>query len=277
MEIKLPVIILSDLHVAHPASLIRSPEQVAALIPENGTVIFNGDTVEMRSRLDRDRGRENRDRLGALAAGKGTKAIFLTGNHDPYVSETHHLELWGGRVLVTHGDILFHAVSPWSHESVHIAEEHDRLLRDLSPEQQGHFETRLLTAKRASQILEKLYKAEQSAVSVARNIMMEFIPPWRPLRVFRYWKQAPGKANEMACRYRPEATLVMVGHLHHHGVWDFPGRTIVNLGCYFPFVGRLMASLSEDVVEVRRVERKGWDFFPGKVVRRFGRGTGEWE
>ena len=33
------------------------------------------------------------------------RLTLLTGNHDPDISPHHHLELAGGRVLVTHGDV----------------------------------------------------------------------------------------------------------------------------------------------------------------------------
>ena len=43
-----PIRILSDLHFGHPASIIERPEQLAPLFREAKTVVFNGDTVELR-------------------------------------------------------------------------------------------------------------------------------------------------------------------------------------------------------------------------------------
>ncbi len=264
-----PIVILSDLHVAHPASLVRKPEQIAELIPRNGVVVFNGDSVEMRSQLDRDLGTANRDALRSLATKRGTQAIFLTGNHDPYVSNIHHLELRKGAILITHGDILFHSVSPWSHESKFIGEEHDRLLAAIPKARHSHFETRLLAAKTASKVLERIYRSKQSFTSVLRNIVMEFIPPWRPLNVLRYWKLAPGAADAIASTYRPNARFVIIGHMHHQGVWSFPERTVINTGCYFPFVKSLMVRIEHTSIQVRSVDRSGGKFSPGKLLNTF--------
>ena len=48
-----PVLILSDLHLGHRASLIEHPDQLASLLQGPGSVIFNGDTSEVRNPEDR--------------------------------------------------------------------------------------------------------------------------------------------------------------------------------------------------------------------------------
>ncbi len=262
-----PVTVISDLHISHPVSLVRRPSQVAALLPDSGTVVFNGDSVEMRSAADRDKGARNRDILAAMCRERGVAAVFLTGNHDPYVSEYHYVELYGGKVLITHGDILFHGVSPWSHESRMIAVEHTRLLEGLAPQEMGDFDTRMDRVKRASRILEKFYTSKQSVFSVARNIALEFLPPWRPFSVLKYWRQAPVRAVEIADQFKPDARFVLIGHMHRAGIWELSGRVIVNTGCFFPFVGRTMLRIENGQVRVIAIERRGLGFHPGAVLK----------
>jgi len=261
-----PITILSDLHVGHPFSILRRPEQIAPLLPRDATVVFNGDSVEMRSRLDRDTGQARREQLRELCEARGSRAIFLTGNHDPLVSDLHHIDLCDGKVLVTHGDILFHECSPWSHEGPHIGEEHTRLLGTLAEHERKDLTIRLRIAKEATRITEKIYTAEQSFLSVLRNLVMELIPPWRPLRILGFWRQAPGLAAAIAREFRPEARFMIVGHLHHAGVWEVDGRTIINTGSFFPFPGRRMVEIRDGRIEVRKIRGYLGDFHPGRVV-----------
>jgi UDP-2,3-diacylglucosamine pyrophosphatase LpxH len=261
-----PIVILSDLHVAHPLSLVRGPDEIAGLLPEGGTVIFNGDSVEMRSHLDRDSGRENRDRLRALCEARGNRVIFLTGNHDPLVSDLHHLDLCAGQVLVTHGDILFHDCSPWSHEGSKIGAEHTRLLDALAPADRADLDTRLRIAKQAAQVMERHYTARQSIISVARNILLEVIPPWRPLCILKFWGQAPGLGAALLKEFRPEARLLVVGHLHHAGVWHLGDRTVINTGCYFPVVGRRMVRIANGRLDVLNIRGPIGGWRPGRTV-----------
>ena len=102
-----PILILSDLHLGHRASLIEHPDQLASLLHGPGSVIFNGDTAEMRNSEDRVVGRKLAADLARVCHQAGRKAFFVNGNHDPTVSNTNHLDLERGAILVTHGDILF--------------------------------------------------------------------------------------------------------------------------------------------------------------------------
>ncbi len=268
-ELAEPVTIFSDMHIAHPASLVREPAQVRGLLPSSGTVIFNGDTVEMRSEQDREEGRANRDLLVTMCREAGCEPIFLTGNHDLLVSERHYVEMYGGKVLITHGDILFHGVSPWSHESHMIAEEHTRLLESLAPHEMGDFEVRMATVKKASRVLEKFYVARRSLVSVAKNILLEFMPPWRPASVLWYWHKAPGRAVEVLEQFKPDARFMLIGHMHRAGIWLRDGKVIINTGCFFPFVGRYFLRIEAAQIHVTHIRRGPGGFIPGNVHRTF--------
>src|SRR5260370_12944576 len=127
------VLILSDLHLGHRASLIEHPEQLAHLLHGPGSVIFNGDTAEMRNSEDRLVGRKLAADLARICHQAGRKAFFVNGNHDPTVSNTNHLDLERGAILVTHGDILFLDLAPWSRHAKHYRLNHRQIPDGLGP------------------------------------------------------------------------------------------------------------------------------------------------
>ena len=55
-----------------------------------------------------------------------------------------------GRILVTHGDILFLGIAPWSRQALAYQKVHLRALARLGPEALLNFEKRLLATKRTS-------------------------------------------------------------------------------------------------------------------------------
>ena len=145
-----PILILSDLHLGHRASRIKHPEQLAPILRGPGSVIFNGDTSEMRNPEDRLVGRKLAADLARICHQAGRKAFFVNGNHDPTVSSTNHLDLAHGAILVTHGDILFLDVAPWSRDAGHYRKKHRQILDGLGPDGYTDFEKRLLASKRTS-------------------------------------------------------------------------------------------------------------------------------
>ena len=66
------------------------------------------------------------------------------------VSSTNHLDLAQGAMLVTHGDILFLDVAPWSRDAGHYRKKHREILEVLGPDAYIDFEKRLLASKRTS-------------------------------------------------------------------------------------------------------------------------------
>ena len=50
------------------------------------------------------------------------------------VSNTNHLDLERGAILVTHGDILFLDLAPWSRDAKHYRLKHREILEVLGPD-----------------------------------------------------------------------------------------------------------------------------------------------
>ena len=53
---------------------------------------------------------------------------------------TNHIDLADGAILVTHGDILFLDVAPWSREAGHYLKKHRQILDRLGPDGYADFE-----------------------------------------------------------------------------------------------------------------------------------------
>jgi predicted phosphodiesterase len=265
-----PILILSDLHLGHRASLIRHPEQLAPVLRGPGSVIFNGDTSEMRNPEDRLVGRKLAADLARICHQAGRKAFFVNGNHDPTVSGINHLDLADGAILVTHGDILFLDVAPWSHEAGHYRKKHLQILDGLGPEGYADFEKRLLASKRTSielQMLEAPLTRGRSPIS--RLLIRNCWPPWRPLMIVKAWSEVPGRAADLARVFRPQARFVFVGHTHCPGTWEVSPRVIINTGSFVPYFGARAAIVESGRIEVRQVDFCQQQFVMGKLLRTY--------
>ena len=265
-----PIRILSDIHLGHPASLVGDPEELAPLFEGIPTVVFNGDTVEDRFRKDQEQARKNLEATKKVCAGLGAAAVFLNGNHDPKISPWNHLDLAGGAVLVTHGDMLFHDISPWSNESVIMKAAHREALEEIGEDAFHDFEKRLHASKRASLALE-LHESTIPRGRLARVItyLRESWPPWRPLLIFQCWIQVPGRAEALARVFRPRARFILIGHSHYCGVWKRGPRVIINTGGFLPIAGRSLVDLEGNRLTIRKIARSGGKFQPGKTVAQF--------
>ena len=265
-----PILILSDLHLGHRASQIKHPEQLVPILHGPGSVIFNGDTSEMRTPEDRQVGRKLAADLARICHQAGRKAFFVNGNHDPTVSATNHLDLADDAILVTHGDILFLDVAPWSHDAGHYRKKHLQILEGLSPDGYIDFEKRLLASKRTSIELQMLETPlTRGRLSGFRLLLRNCWPPWRPLMIIKAWSEVPELAADLARVFRPEARFVIVGHTHCPGTWQVESRVIINTGSFVPYFGACVAILESGRLEVRQINLRQGQFVIGKMLRNF--------
>jgi predicted phosphodiesterase len=266
-----PTIIISDLHLGHRASQIRDPEELVPILKEARSVIFNGDTVEMRTPVDRPVGRHMAAVIARLCHSIGCRATFVNGNHDPSVSKVDHLDLMDGRILVTHGDILFLGVAPWSRQALAYRRIHLRALANLGPDALMNFEKRLLAAKRTSiklQLLERPVTEHSKAPKLA-VLVQQFWPPHRPFMILHAWLQTPTLAARLCDLFRPNAKYVIVGHTHYPGLWKRGPVTVINTGSYVLHFGALAVLLHGESIEIRKVIKQKEGFALGKRVARF--------
>ncbi len=265
-----PVLILSDLHLGHRASRIRHPEQLAPLLRGAGSVIFNGDTSEMRNAEDRVVGRKLAADLARICHQSGRKAFFLNGNHDPNVSGTNHLDLAQGAILVTHGDILFLDVAPWSRDAGHYRKKHREILEVLGPDGYIDFEQRLLASKRTSIELQMIEEPLTRGRSASLHLLLRNCwPPWRPLMIVKAWYEVPGRAADLARVFRPEAKFIIIGHTHYPGAWEASPHVIINTGSFVPYFGACAVIIESGRLELRRITFNQCQFVLGKKLRNF--------
>ena len=266
-----PTIIISDLHLGHRASQVRDPEELVPILKEARSVIFNGDTVEMRTPVDRPVGRHMAAVIARLCHSVGCRATFINGNHDPAVSKIDHLDLMDGRILVTHGDILFLGVAPWSRQALAYRKIHLRALANLGPDALMNFEKRLLAAKRTSIKLQLMERpvTEHSKTPKLSVLMAQFWPPHRPFMILRAWLQTPTLAARLCDLFRPNARYMLVGHTHYPGFWKRGPVTVINTGSYVLHFGALAVLLDGTSIEIRKVTKQKEGFALGKRVARF--------
>ena len=253
-QFKEPIRIISDLHYGHPASIIERPEQLVPLFQDAGTVIFNGDTVELRYLRGRRIGMRNSLRVREVCEAAGALPVFINGNHDPILSDLSHVDLADGAVLVTHGDLLFHNLSPWSHEAGIIGEAHTRELEDLGEDAFLDFEKRLKASKRAALSIE-LHRTgmHRDNLTFFRTVLRECWPPWRPFQVIHSWAVTPSRAEALARVFRPRARFILIGHTHFSGCWRRGPRMIINTGSFLPLSGRMAIDVQGETLTIRPI------------------------
>jgi predicted phosphodiesterase len=266
-----PTLILSDLHLGHRASLIRDPEQLSPIFQEAKTIVLNGDTAELRHQIDRPVGRGLAAGLARVCHSSGAKAIFINGNHDPVISQIDHLDLAEGQMLVTHGDMLFLGVAPWSRQAYAYRRVHLRALDQLGPDALLSFEKRLLATKRTSLKLQLLEEpTTRGRFSVVTSIARQLWPPFRGFMILHAWWKTPKLGARLLQAFRPNARYLLIGHTHFPGCWNHGGRVVINTGSFVLNFGACAVLLNEKSFEIRRIDRDRRNFVLGKRLREFG-------
>lgn len=145
-----PIRIISDLHLSHPGSSVIDAKQLAPLLEGVKTVIFNGDTIEERMKALRDKAASHLETLTRMCAEAGVEMVLVRGNHDPTTPSYGAIDLCAGKVFVTHGDILYRDVSPWS-RNIHFARDAlARIEQEYPPDYRDHLESALEVSQRVT-------------------------------------------------------------------------------------------------------------------------------
>lgn len=259
--------ILSDLHFAEPATRIGALRQIAPLLDEPEQLILNGDSIDTRFVDTQPASAAGRDRFLEFIAPYRERMRLITGNHDPDISPHHHLEIDGGRVLVTHGDVLFPGVAPWGWEAPHVLTARAQRLAEIARDQHDLLETQLHVCKHASYATRLLSpSAGRSRDGALAQLLHLMSRVRRADKILTAWFHAPSLAATLAQRYRPAAEVVVFGHTHYPGVWKRRGRTIINTGAFTPPFGARVVDFVADRIDVRDVVRRGGEFRVGPVL-----------
>ncbi len=263
--------IFSDVHYGDRATAVRSLTQLAPLLEGVDTVVLNGDTIDTRPGPYPDRNLAHRAEFDAFRRTATPQIVVLTGNHDPDLSTLHTLKLAGGRIFVTHGDILFDDIVPWGRDAPQIRERIAQARAMLTPTEQQSLEAQLALYRKVCGGLKQRHQAERDPWKYLVSFTLDvFWPLDRPLRILRAWRQAPERAAALARTHRPAAEYVILGHLHRPGVWRAKdGRVIINTGSFCRPLGACLVDITASRIVVRRIEARDGAFHPGRPLAEF--------
>ena len=125
--------ILSDTHLANPGRGAGSAKALRPLWEGASEVILNGDVAEIADEMLRGLAARQVLELQEMAEDDGVKLTFISGNHDPLLTDRRYLRLASREVFVTHGDILHPAISPWTDHAKHLQALHAAAVLSLAP------------------------------------------------------------------------------------------------------------------------------------------------
>jgi predicted phosphodiesterase len=263
--------IVSDVHYGDRSSRVRSLDQLRPLLAGADAFILNGDSVDTRPDRNRERTEAQRREVLDFFGSAGIPVAFLTGNHDPDISPVHELSLERGKILVTHGDVLFESIVPWSQDAAMIRSKVLAALAAVPDDGTCALESRLSAFRRVAGSIPQRHQSERDPLKYALRLAGDTVwPPDRALKILRAWREAPGRAAALARKHRPRARFVMIGHTHKPGVWRMAsGIVVINTGSFSQPFGALTAEVETGGIRVRKVEARGGAFHPGRTVAEF--------
>ena len=263
--------ILSDLHYGDHASRLRHPEELAPLLEGVEHLVLNGDSVDTRPSAHPDHTARCRAELLAFCADRVARLTLVTGNHDPDLSNCHHLDLAGGEVFVVHGDILYPSLVPWSRDAPVVRKRLREELRRATPATRGSLDGRAAVFRRVSASLPQRHPPGIPAWRALLSFLADTVwPPHRAALILHSWLVLPARASRLGARHRPAARFVVTGHTHYPGCW----RTrqvpvVINTGSFTRPLGALAVDLQDGALRVRTIERRRTHYHPGEPRAEF--------
>lgn len=223
-------VILSDTHLAGNGQGAGSADALRPLWQGADELILNGDTAELSHPTQRAGAAREVMRIQDLCEEDGVRLTFLSGNHDPLITDRRFLRLCSGEVFLTHGDMLHPAISPWTSYAKQLKELHQDALSHLDLMDRAQLDHQAMAAAHASHMKwEHIAEHEPPKLGpIAKKIDIA----GKVTRVLWFWHRLPKLAARFAQRYAPEARFFIFGHIHRAGVWHFGEQTIINTGSY---------------------------------------------
>ena len=263
--------ILSDLHFGDHASRVTHLVQIRPLLDSVAHLVLNGDTLDTRPGPLSRHTAECRAVVADFFPHSVAQTTFLTGNHDPDLSPLHHLDLADGAVFVTHGDIFFDDIVPWSNDAAlirqRLAAERCAFTPDAPPDLMQHF----AMVRRVAASIPQQHQSERNRLKYTARFLADTIwPPTRVVRIIETWRNTPTLAAGFLRQHRPRARFIISGHTHRRGIWPQPdGVTVINTGAFCPPGGSYLVDLTPGKLTVRAVVRRAGEFRPGPIVAEF--------
>lgn len=255
--------ILSDLHLFDGASRIRGLRQLDPLTDGVDGFLINGDSCDTQVGTTP----EQVAAIRAYFASRVPSVSFVTGNHDPDISNQHEQLLADGRVWATHGDVFFPDSTPWSRLLPELRRR-IRAARAADPAARfDHLATRLRIFRQVHRGLPREWDLQRrDPVTRLRRLVGDLGSPLRLREIFRAWRQAPELAAQAARSQRQTAQVIVFGHVHRPSIAHREGRVLINTGAFTGPFGAFCVELAEDAVRVRPVEWRRHAFHPGRPL-----------
>jgi len=255
--------VLSDLHLGHPATRLKSARALQPVIEGCERVIFNGDSWEERSLSMSKEGEVQITALKKMLDDCGVEGQFLHGNHDPGWEKGYCVE---DQIVITHGDAVLREASPWSREMPHYRKEIDELIEGW-PEAETDLAQRV---ERAREIGLLLRPKKLPALPVPLNFFATVLwPPSRLSSMVRVWATLGKEGLHFLETFAPEAKVLITGHFHRAGAWEREGRVYLNTGSFMKMDKPFVVELSAGEVRFCPLREQGDEFVLGPVSRRW--------
>lgn len=256
--------ILSDLHFRDASSRLKHLEALEPLLEGVDELWLNGDTCDNQTGMTS----AEVEKIRTFFCSRVPTVRFLTGNHDPDISDQHEAATADGRLWATHGDVFLDDIVPWSSVRAQLL---DRIqsIREAHPERDyTSFEGRIATMRAACVGFARECDPERRDIGHRlRRLGMEFFPPRQPYAMLHTWWTIADLIVAAASNWRPDARVIVTGHVHFPRVWRRGEYWVINLGAFCGPLGALTVECRDQLVTVRRVSWHGDRCRPGSVIR----------
>ncbi|HTB80002.1 MAG TPA: metallophosphoesterase [Opitutaceae bacterium] len=272
--------IFSDLHLGDLGCRVRTLTQLIPLFSGADALLFNGDTLDTRPgpvRLTATAlasvnaaNAAHRSEFFDFLARQAPPATLLTGNHDPDISTQHALDLAGGQIFVTHGDVFFDDIVPWSRDVPAMRAHLAREFASLAPAERTQFVPRLAAFRRVCARIPQRHHTERNPFRYTFSALADIAWPTRILAILRAWREAPAHAASFVRAHRPQARFLITGHTHRPGIVHTPGGLIIlNTGSFCAPARACAVDLTPDRLLLRRIITRGGALHFGKTLAAF--------
>jgi len=248
------ILVLSDMHLAHPRSLAGDLSFLQQLLPQCDLLILNGDISESRTRSRHfAQAGQQLQKLYALLEQHAIDWLQLAGNHDPDVAA--RIAVIDRQIVVTHGDMLYAKASPWGREYLFNKRAVKQCIK-----QQGEWKTdlqgRIRTACCVANAVQPYEKPESRKKGLYKTLRYIFWPPQRPLAVLHAWWKMPALCAGFCQQFFPQCHSIICGHFHKVGHWQRRGIDVYNTGAMFSFSAccALLVQAGEQRSRIQKIE-----------------------
>ncbi len=273
--------IFSDLHLGDRGCRVRTLDQLAPLFDGADALVLNGDSLDTRpgpvhlsapalAAANADTAAQRAGFLDFLTH-HAPPATLLTGNHDPDISTQHTLDLADGQIFVTHGDIFFDDIVPWSRDVSIMRQLLAREFASLTPDERRRLDLRFAAFRRVcANVPQRGHHAERNPFLYTFGLLADVAWPTRTLAVLRTWRETPALAAAFLHTHRPHARYLIMGHTHRPGIVQAPGGLIVvNTGSFCTPAKACAVDLTAEKLILRRIVGNGGVLRFGETLTTF--------